>query len=139
MSGNPTVEDLKKRINEQAERLTTLVGTDDKRIRKRVLQNLGKLKKQLQSATENGNMEGQAVLKDSQSESVPLTNKKMKLKLKIVNGEIAELALKKQLKSARKRFDWLTRKGIKPGMNFTTCVHKFSQQILQIFIPTPTC
>jgi hypothetical protein len=46
----------------------------------------------------------------------PVWNKKKaKLKLKIVNSEIADLALKKQLKMAKKRFNWLTKKGLSPG------------------------
>lgn len=124
MTSTAAVEDLKKRINEQAERLSTLVSADDKRIRKRVLQNLGKLKKQLLSATEDCKGEGQSLQKDSQNQStVPLTNKKAKLKLKIVNNEISELALKKQLKSARKRFDWLIRRGISPGNCYVPCIY----------------
>ena len=115
MSQNSKVDDLKSRIAEQAERLTNLPTADDnRRIRKRILQNLGKLKKQLEAAVESSD-QSTPVGSDSTQSVAPLSNKKAKLKLKIINGEIAEYALKKQLKLARKRFDWLTRHSIKPG------------------------
>ena len=119
MSSQTTVESLKARIDEQAERLDSLANTDEnKRIRKRILQNLGKLKKQLTTATsaeDNPDTQADNKPKETSNTSVPLSNKKAKLKLKIVNGEISEYALKKQLKLAKKRFDWLGRHGIKAG------------------------
>ena len=124
--------DLEDKIQAQAERLQHLNGPEDKRIKKRVLQNLGKLKKQLaetaakindssssssshsHSVTGASNTQENEVSETTES-NIYMNKKKAKLKLKIVNGEIASLALKKQLKTATKRFRWLVKKGIQPG------------------------
>jgi hypothetical protein len=156
-------EELEQKIQTQGERLNLLNGPDDKRIKKRVLQTLGKLKKQLLEVTSQLEISATEVTFSSDSvnsgismseeidnddtsssttttstshpktEDIPVWNKKKaKLKLKIVNAEIAELALKKQLKMARKRFNWLSKKGLQPG-TFTYSHFFFSSSHFVIF------
>ena len=107
-----TRDSIERRIKEQSDRLASLPNNDEsKRIKKRILQSLGKLKKQLAATSENSS----PLVQNAPQQVAPMSNKKSKLKLKIVNSEIAELALKKKLKLARKRFQWLHRHNIKPG------------------------
>lgn len=144
--------DLELKIKANGDRLAELNGPDDKRIKKRVLQTLGKLKKQLldvnsklgnatttstsvTSTTKSGTEDNDEcdiddeqdvteMMKedDSASNPIPVWNKKKaKLKLKIVNAEIADLALKKQLKMANKRFNWLAKHGLCPGTQSVAC------------------
>lgn len=131
-------QELQRKIKDNGERLTQLTGPEDKRIKKRVLQTLGKLKKQLAEVDEklvdvssstttttsdSGTLNNDKdvphndITETEAETSTPVmwTKKQAKLKLRVVNAEIADLALKKQLKMARKRFNWLSKKGLCPG------------------------
>ena len=132
--------ELQQKIENNSKRLNDLLTIpENKRIKKRLLQNLGKLKKQLIEVNNKLDNDQQVHQNDPNNMSQKTSNdsgvdvadnvensnekgsqqvwnkKKAKLKLKIVNSEIAELALKKQLKLARKRFNWLSNKGLTPG------------------------
>ena len=158
---NATRQEIQQKIEANGLRLSELTGPDDKRIKKRVLQSLGKLKKQLldidtqlgsvssSSASSSASLISEKnISKDEDTSERNMTNtinsqqnestissdtqqapvwnkKKAKLKLKIVNAEIADLALKKQLKLARKRFNWLSNKGLTPGTSSRVCAQVF--------------
>ena len=117
-------DSLQRRIAELAERLPSLSGPDDKRIRKRILQNIGKLNKQIQSVKE-----GRCNVDDSNAKDIvalPLSRKDKKRKLIILNNEIADLAKKKQLKLACKRFNWGKRKGLEYSVHtYTNLMNAF--------------
>jgi hypothetical protein len=178
--------ELEEKIRVNAERLGQLTAPEDKRIKKRVLQTLGKLKKQLAevtgtttgtttTGTATGTTTGSAtgtttgtttgtdssnnvVILDTKDtihttstdgvsevldvasgagSSAPVWNKKKaKLKLRIVNAEIAELALKKQLKMAKKRFNWLSNRGLHPGDHSLTHSLAWLLTIPLMYYPT---
>jgi pentatricopeptide repeat protein len=124
--------ELNKKIAEYALKLEQLTGPEDKRVKKRVLQALGKLKKQLAGLgsstdiTDDVEIEGsledeensiQKKQKITTAPAVPeitLTRKQLKAKLKLLNKELAEYAQKKQLKLAIKRYNWGVKKGMEP-------------------------
>lgn len=125
--------ELKKKISEYGLKLEQLTGPEDKRVKKRVLQALGKLKKQLSGLgsandidedveTEGSLDDGENSIQKKQkqlntSPAVPeitLTRKQLKAKLKLLNKELAEYAQKKQLKLAVKRYNWGVKKGMEP-------------------------
>lgn len=122
-------EEIISRINELGSRLSGL-SSDEKRVKKRILQKLGKLKKELSRYTsnqdENNNEVNEITQKDNENdeqedgkqsqESTKWTKKQCKLKLKITNSDIAELAQKKQSKAAQKKFNWCIKKGLTPGI-----------------------
>jgi hypothetical protein len=122
---------LELRIQEQGRRLETL-GSDEKRVRKRIMQSLGKLKKQLATMADPGELSlSQAPVIDAEESTKTLTKKHLKLKLKIANSDIAEMAQKKQLKLARKKFSWCIKKGLTPG--------KLKLQSLLVWHHHPPC
>lgn len=120
--------DIERKIAEYADKLKSLNGPDDKRIKKRVLAALGKLKKELvglDNSVDSGAAESAAVNHNGSTEVVKateaikntettLTRKQLKAKLKLLNKELADYAQKKQLKVATKRFAWGVRKGMEP-------------------------
>ena len=120
--------EIEKKISEYAAKLNDLNGPDDKRVKKRVLQALGKLKKQLASLDSSTNcclIEGADTETDTVVEAMDqkvdlkstdsiLSRKHLKAKLKLLNKELADYAQKKQLKLAVKRFSWGVRKGMEP-------------------------
>lgn len=120
--------DIERKIAEYADKLKSLNGPDDKRIKKRVLAALGKLKKELaglDNSVYSGAAESAAVNYNGSTEVVKateaikntettLTRKQLKAKLKLLNKELADYAQKKQLKVATKRFAWGVRKGMEP-------------------------
>lgn len=129
-------EEIREKIAAYASKLQ---GELTPRVKKRVLQSLGKLKKQLKEAEESGNItvdadagdeedddavddgntrkkpkvEGQAGRPEIGPDGAIIGNrKKWKAKIKLLNMELANLAQKKQLKMAKKRFNWGINKGI---------------------------
>lgn len=119
--------EVERKIAEYAAKLENLNGPDDKRIKKRVLQALGKLKKELASLdldnanTDTGETgEGEGDDNETAGTAEPtegknlLSRKHLKAKLKMLNKELADYAQKKQLKTAIKRFSWGVRKGMEP-------------------------
>jgi len=134
-------EEIKAKIAAYADKLQSELTP---RVKKRVLQSLGKLKKQLKEAEESigqstvdGNdatediendeeedvhnadarkrrrVEVNTGSRDAGSDGAVIGNrKKWKAKIKLLNMELANLAQKKQLKLARKRFNWGINKGI---------------------------
>ena len=120
--------EIERKISEYAVRLVDLNGPDDKRVKKRILQALGKLKKQLASldsssvncsvaeeddeANDNADTLDESI--DLKATDVVLSRKHLKAKLKLLNKELADYAQKKQLKLAVKRFSWGVRKGMEP-------------------------
>ena len=129
-------QQLEAAIAESGKRLTEISQGDDlsKRTRKRILQRLGKLKKDLAAISGNSAM-------DTPSENIeqadfetndtipevatPTQSKEeRKLKLRLLNKDLAEFAQKKQLSLAKKRFEQGVRKGIKPDVHtFTNLVN----------------
>lgn len=118
-----SVAEIQEKIAALAEKLTTLHGEENKRIKKRVLANLGKLKKQLsekemnpETSTVASAKVGEEVQTSDEAQdfgSRTLSSKKqLKAKLHLVNKELAEYAQKKQLKSAIKTFNKSMKKGI---------------------------
>ena len=117
--------EIERKIAEYAHKLENLNGPDDKRIKKRILQALGKLKKQLASESSatsvdargddeeggEGEVDEKMNLKPVE---IVLSRKHLKAKLKLLNKELADCAKKKQLKTAVKRFNWGVRKGMEP-------------------------
>ena len=118
----PTVADIETKIAEYGEKLKTLNAPEHKRVKKRVLQSLGKLKKQLASLNGSAGHEGTNHSSKEEAKAPvevapaaplqPMSRKQKKAKLNLLNRELAEYAQKKQLKMARKRFEWGIRKGI---------------------------
>lgn len=120
--------DIERKIAEYAEKLKSLDGPDDKRIKKRVLAALGKLKKDLAEcngvvapsadkrviADDYGSTEITKTTEVVRNAETTLTRKQLKAKLKLLNKELADYAQKKQLKIATKRFSWGLRKGMEP-------------------------
>lgn len=120
--------DIERKIAEYAEKLKSLDGPDDKRIKKRVLAALGKLKKDLAEcdgvvvpsadkgvvADDYGSTEISKTTKVVKNAETTLTRKQLKAKLKLLNKELADYAQKKQLRIATKRFSWGLRKGMEP-------------------------
>ena len=108
-------EEIESKIEEYAAKLNNL-SNDDKRVKKRVLQQLGKLKKQLNEVDNNKEITIYSPLQssntDSNGSSTLLTKGHAKMKLKLLNKELAQLAKKKQLKLAIKRFNWGVNKGL---------------------------
>ena len=90
-----SVKELQSKIDYNASRLEELPpGAESKRIKKRILQTLGKLKKQLSEAKEREINE--PPVKEGFSANLG-SRKQQKAKLKIINNEIAEYARKKQV------------------------------------------
>ena len=120
--------DIERKITEYADKLKSLDGPDDKRIKKRVLAALGKLKKDLAEcdgsvapsadkrvvADDCGSTEITKTTEVVKNAETTLTRKQLKAKLKLLNKELADYAQKKQLKIATKRFSWGLRKGMEP-------------------------
>ena len=112
-------EEIESKIAEYAAKLNNL-SNEDKRVKKRVLQQLGKLKKQLNEVdnnnttetTINSPLQSSSNADSSNGSSTLLTKGHAKMKLKLLNKELAELAKKKQLKLAIKRFNWGVKKGL---------------------------
>lgn len=160
------------KISEYAKKLSDLPNEEsNKRIKKRILQALGKLKKQklsmtgssivADSLTTNGNDSDddsgggcgdvnnvndvdvndvhyikKMKLNNTQSSALldcaatmtelqTFNRKKLKAKVKLLNKELAELAQKKQLKLAKKRFKW----GISKGYSDVYDVHTYTNLI----------
>lgn len=111
--------EIERKIFEYATKLEQLNGPDDKRVKKRVLQALGKLKKSLLSLDTDGGGGGDNSDEIEGTSAQPstdniLSRKQLKAKLKLLNKELGEYAQKKQLKTAVKRFSWGVRKGMEP-------------------------
>ena len=137
-SGEMSRAEIETKIAEYAVKLAQLDGPESKRVKKRVLQALGKLKKQLLECGGSGTPSHESASsaisssagaaastgqddknnEDSSNSSSAnqhqLTRKQLKSKLKLLNKELAEYAQKKQLKLAKKRFNWGLKKGMEP-------------------------
>mmetsp|Transcript_38751 Transcript_38751/g.77175 ORF Transcript_38751/g.77175 Transcript_38751/m.77175 type:complete len:923 (-) Transcript_38751:50-2818(-) len=118
-------------IAENAKRLSDLDGGDEmsKRVKKRILQKLGKLKKDLAAISndkpieiDNSNVKSSVVgVQDGKgAESIVLSKEERKLKLRLLNKDLADFAQKKQLTIAKKRFEQGIRKGIKVDVHTYT-------------------
>eukprot|EP01041_Mallomonas_annulata_P011118 gene11118-23231_t len=139
------IEQLNQQIDIQSKRLESLSGTENQRIRKRIFQNIGKLKKDLVAATQsqlnsntnintnspNENSSDSKFESKSQEDPISatelqLTRKQQKGKMKHINAEIAELAQKKQLKLALKTFQRSQRKGLPADVHtYTNLLNAF--------------
>lgn len=121
-------------IAESAKRLDDLGEGDElsKRVKKRILQKLGKLKKELIELEQTVSNEDEPVVGEKRhfepevvgdvaAEDGPAFSKEeRKLKLRLLNKDLAEFAQKKQLSFAKKRFEWGIRKGIKVDVHSYT-------------------
>ena len=124
---------LEKNVDEETGEPVT------KRVKKRIWAKLGKLKKDLEDAQKNkkikdddhnhdeddhdddnddGGEDGTERKKQkfdtaaTQQKQPPVNRKQQKQKLRLLNQELSELAQKKQLKQAKKRFEWGVKKGL---------------------------
>lgn len=109
-------EEIEHKIKALGDRLTVLDKPEDKRIRKRILQQLGKLKKELAALPE------QPVAQPAQ-----FSKKEGKLKVKLLNAELAELAVKKNLKQAKSAVNRALKKGLKLN------IHSYSN-LLNVYV-----
>jgi hypothetical protein len=98
-------------FTDNADRLTSPEANASKRIKKRLLQTLGKLKKQLAdlksqqfSDSQTGGRAMEVVVSQNSSEVPHMTRKQKKLKRRIINNELADCAKRKSFKFAYKRF-----------------------------------
>lgn len=131
------VRAVRAAIAENAKRLEEIGQGDEmsKRVKKRILQKLGKLKKDLSDlekvhgvAGDTGSTIGEkrkaAEEVEAGDEDAPvavvLSKEERKLKLRLLNKDLAEFAQKKQLSFAKKRFEWGIRKGIKVDVHSYT-------------------
>jgi len=140
------LSDLRVKIEHNSSRLAELTGDDNKRARKRVLQTLGKLKRQLTEMEGTGignksdgvgrNGEGKEEEDDGEggteekldkegeeggvSSSLSLSKKKHKALLKSVNDECSSLAKNKQLSLVYKTLRRAIRKGLVPDVHSLT-------------------
>jgi hypothetical protein len=127
---------IRKKIDLYATKLKNL-NSNEKRIKKRILQTLGKLKKQLSAmgtpSRSDADMESydKSDINNSQAKESMiiasnnpiqesnmnqsfqfLSKKQMKMKLKLLNQELSHFAQKKQLNLAKKRLRQSLNKGI---------------------------
>lgn len=112
-----TIFDVQTKIKEYAEKLKQLNGPDDKRIKKRVLQKLGPLKKkleELQTLASSSNSSEPTRMKTNEGSNAvkQFSSSQASMKLKFLNKELAQYALNKQLKLCRKKFNWGRNRGL---------------------------
>lgn len=122
--------EIEERIQHHASRLETLTGDENKRIRKRVLATLGKLKKELEEVRSQSNNPPADALTpippEATTETLMISNKKRKNKLNLLNNELQDLAQKKCLKQAIKRFKWGANKGLSLNLHsYTNLLNAF--------------
>ena len=145
MNSSSKRQEIEGKILSYSQKLKSLNGPEDKRIKKRALQAIGKLNKELAELSAPSNVavtnkksndtasskrkredndnddnddEGEGASEQQQQQQ--LTRKQLKAKLKLLNQELGELALKKQLSLARKRFSWGVKKGMEPDVHTYT-------------------
>jgi pentatricopeptide repeat protein len=132
---------LEASIAENAKRLTEIAPGDEisQRVKKRILQKLGKLKKELAAlgggtastsgaasntvgADAEGDDDGADEVKESKEEPAQpvMSKEERKLKLRLLNKDLSDFAQKKQLTLAKKRFEQAIRKGIKVDVHSYT-------------------
>jgi pentatricopeptide repeat protein len=115
-------------IADYAKRLAEISQGDEqsKRVKKRILQKLGKLKKDLAAVSGNSapadSTEPHSGSNDIETkDDAPILSKEeRKLKLRLLNKDLSEFAQKKQLTLAKKRFEQAIRKGIKVDVHSYT-------------------
>jgi pentatricopeptide repeat protein len=115
-------------IADYAKRLADISQGDEqsKRVKKRILQKLGKLKKDLTAVGGNSapadSTETHSGSNDIETkDDAPILSKEeRKLKLRLLNKDLSEFAQKKQLTLAKKRFEQAIRKGIKVDVHSYT-------------------
>jgi pentatricopeptide repeat protein len=115
-------------IADYAKRLAEISQGDEqsKRVKKRILQKLGKLKKDLAAVGGNSapeeSTEAHSGSKDieAKDDAPVLSKEERKLKLRLLNKDLSEFAQKKQLTLAKKRFEQAIRKGIKVDVHSYT-------------------
>jgi pentatricopeptide repeat protein len=115
-------------IADYAKRLSEISQGDEqsKRVKKRILQKLGKLKKDLAALGGNSapeeSTEAHSGSKDTETkdDAPVLSKEERKLKLRLLNKDLSEFAQKKQLTLAKKRFEQAIRKGIKVDVHSYT-------------------
>ena len=129
------VSEIEDQIKYYAGRLAEVPNGESedssKRIRKRINQRLGKLKKELAALQENG-VRKIAPVDDrlsndtssrSQQGQQPPSRKELKLKLRILNQELSDCAQKKNLKFAKKRFNWALKRGLPDVHTYTNMIN----------------
>lgn len=117
--------DLESRIAHNASRLQGLDGEKDKRVKKRILQTLGKLKKELaalpssilvdESVSQLGKPDATTESnsgKRKRDDDKVMPNKKNKGQVKLINKELATFAITKQLKLAKSKVRQALNKGL---------------------------
>ena len=97
------IQEVQSKINSYVEKLGSLQA-DDKRIKKRILQNLGKLKKKLEEL-QSSNVSSEVTSVEN-VDVKQFTPAQASMKLKLLNKELAQYAKKKQLNLCKKRFNW---------------------------------
>eukprot|EP01032_Pedospumella_encystans_P027485 gene27485-31064_t len=138
------IEAVKASIAENGKRLDDIKAAGDeasKRIKKRLIQKLGKLKKELADLTGGGganttsddvtlgkrkvNGDGDGDDEEDEGEvkeapAAPMSKEERKVKLRLLNKDLAEFAQKKQLTFARKRFEQAVRKDLRVDVHSYT-------------------
>lgn len=138
------IEELQFKLNHNSARLLTIPNdTQNQRIRKRIFQAIGKLKKEILAHPNNKSSSESSLCHNdnSSNDRVQLEllpprlkldksgksgRKKAKAKLRIINTELKELAQTKQLVLARKKFRSLLKLGLTPDVySFTNMINAY--------------
>ena len=127
MSESTEYVDLSAKIAAYAARLSQLDTPKDKRVRKRVLQSIGKLKRKLSDLHDEIEDSAQLDLLPCKirrrDDTIKLSKKAGKAKLRLLNTELAALAKRKLAATAKKKLSYAMKKGI------PVSVHSFSNVI----------
>lgn len=127
------MEELEKKLEEQVSRLAALDGPQDKRIKKRVLQSIGKLKRKISEVTVSVEpdptifpAQRPSKLQKVENRLGSLSKKQMKAKVKLLNDELSRLAHKKMPSEALKRLHAAVRRGLAADVHsYTNTIHAF--------------
>ena len=134
-SGAIQAASLLQRREEKLARLTTLTAPEDKRVRKRLLQAVGKLNRQLEAldsvdaaaAAAPGTAAPAAPLtkgeKRQRARAKSKQRKKRKSAIYHLNSQLAQFAKQKQLDKARQCFKRAQQRGIADAVSFTNMIN----------------
>lgn len=109
-----SLNELKMCLQSYIARLPSLQATEQQRQRKRVLQHIGKLNKQIKVLEEESSKETELMSSDSTiiaNERRKMPRKKVKAILKSFHDELQDFAKNKQLTQAIKKFERMKKEG----------------------------
>ena len=122
------------KMDDYCRRLSELTSPDDKRVRKRIFQAIGKLKRKMSIALDDQELTSDRKLSDeppakrlkSESSVLKISKKHMKAKLKLLNDELNSYARKKMPHAAQKCLEVAIKKGINPDVHaYTNIINAF--------------